>query len=179
MAHPIAFEPEPVDPHVELMRRVEEAPREHAEALLVAWDLLQTAHDQGLLDLAVGLMGGRDTIAKHLAEGAVMPETIAMMRNLIALGRILGSFDPDVLHRLSRNLAESERAQEAKEAHRAQAQPPGTKLQLQFVSPEKRNPKPPSLWQLLKRAGSEDGRRGIAFAIDWVAALGRALESGK
>ena len=51
MAIPISFKPQPVDPHQELMRRVDAAPREHAEALLVAWDLLQTAHDQGIREL--------------------------------------------------------------------------------------------------------------------------------
>ena len=176
MARPITFKPTPTDPHQELMRRLAEAPREHAEALLVGWDLLQTAHDQGILDLLQGLVGGRDIIAGKLAEATVMPESIAVMRNLIAVGRILGSFDPDVLHRLSRNLAESERAQEAKEAHRSQAQPPGGgKLQLASITRQPMS-KPPSLWQIFKRIGSEDGRRGIAFAADWVAALGRALE---
>jgi hypothetical protein len=174
MAHPIQFKPEPVDPQKELMRRVEAAPRQHAEAVLVAWDVLQAAHDHGILDLAQGLIGGRDTIAEHLSEGMVKPESIAALRNLIAVGRILGSFDPDILHRLAKNLAESTSAQEAKEARLAMAQPPGTQLQIADLTPRPQ-PKPPSLWQLFKRVSSEDGRRGLAFAVDWVAALGRAL----
>ena len=102
MAHPISFVPQPVDPHVELMRKVEAAPRDHAEALLVAWDTLQTAHDQGILDLLQGLIGGRDVIAGKLAEAVVLPESIEVIRNLIAFGRILGAVDPDMLHRLAK-----------------------------------------------------------------------------
>jgi uncharacterized protein YjgD (DUF1641 family) len=96
MAHPIVFKPKPVDPQLELMKRVEAAPREHAEALLVAWDTLQTAHDQGLLDLAQGLMGGKDKIASTLAEGVKTPEAIAAIRNGIALAKVLGALDPDL-----------------------------------------------------------------------------------
>ena len=46
MANPLPFKLAITDPHQELERRLARAPREHAEALLVAWDLLQTAHQQ-------------------------------------------------------------------------------------------------------------------------------------
>ena len=99
MAHAITFQPAPVDPHQELMKRVDAASREHAEALLVAWDLLQTAHDQGILDLAQGLIGGKNLIAGKLAEAANLPESVAGIRNGIAFARVLGSLDPDMLQR--------------------------------------------------------------------------------
>lgn len=174
MAHPIQFKPQPVDYHQELMRRVEAAPAQHAEALLVAWDLLQTAHDQGLLDLAQGLMGGRDIIANKLADGISQPEAVAAMRNMIALGRILASIDPDMLHRVSRAMAESAAPMLNREfdntqpkiagVHHAQAQAP-------------REHRPASLWQLFKRVASEDGRRGLTFAVNLLTAFGRANRS--
>ncbi len=151
MAAPIQFKPQPVDPRQELMRKVDEAPRAHAEALLVAWDTLQTAHDQGILDLVKGLMGGRDIIATKVAEGMNTPEAIVAIRNAIALARVLGTLDPDMLHRLSRNLDDA-----AKE-HRQEVHPP-------------------SLWQLFKSATSEDGRRGIAFGVKMLTAFGRAAK---
>src|ERR1700760_3350658 len=101
MAIPLAFTPKPVDPHQELMHRVEAAPREHAEALLGAWDLLQAAHDQGMLELLHGLMGGRDVIAKNLAVALKSDEAVALMRNMLALGRIVAAFNPDVLQRMA------------------------------------------------------------------------------
>ena len=149
MASPISFKPEAVDPHRELMRRVDEAPREHAEALLVAWDLLQTAHDQGILDLAQGLIGGRDVIAGKLAEAGRSEEGVQALRNLLAVGRILAAFDPDVLQRMAKSF---EREQGA----------------------TKRDAKPPSLWELFRRVASADGRRGLAFLTTMLTGLGRA-----
>ena len=151
MAHPITFVPQPVDPHVELMRKVEAAPRDHAEALLLAWDTLQTAHDQGILDLLKGLMGGRDVIAGKLAEAMVMPESIDGIRNLIALGRIAASFDPDMLHRLAKALDQG----------------------LQGPQPDGETP---SMFRILRQATSPAGKRGLSFAVQMLVAIGTATE---
>ena len=151
MAHPISYVPPPVDPHVELMRKVEAAPREHAEALLVAWDLLQTAHDQGIRDLLQGLVGGRDVIAGKLAEAVVLPETINGIRNLIALGRIMASFDPDVLHRLAKAMDQG----------------------MQGPKPDGETP---SMFRILRQATSPAGKRGLSFAVQLLVALGTATE---
>ncbi len=151
MAHPITFTPQPVDPHVELMRKVEAAPREHAEALLVAWDVLQTAHDQGILDLLQGLIGGRDVIAGKLAEALVLPESINGIRNLIALGRIAAAFDPEMLHRLAKAMDQG--------------------MQAPKVDGET-----PSLFRILRQATSPAGKRGLSFAVQLLVALGTATE---
>ena len=151
MAHPITFKPQPVDYHKELMRRVEAAPREHAEALLVAWDLLQTSHDQGILELAQGLIGGKDVIAGKLAEAASIPESVNAIRNGIAAARILGSLDPDMLQRLAQGIdkATKEHAEEKE---------------------------PPSLWTLFRRSTCPDARRGLSFLTSLLVALGRAAK---
>jgi uncharacterized protein YjgD (DUF1641 family) len=149
MASPISFKPQPVDPHLELMNRVEAAPRQHAEALLVAWDLLQTAHDQGILDLAQGLIGGRDIIAGKLAEAGKSEEGVAVLRNVLAVGRILASFDPEMLQRMAKSFESDGGAPQVEK-------------------------KPPSLWQLFRRATSADGRRGIAFMTSVLTKVGSA-----
>ena len=151
MANPITFVPQPVDPHVELMRKVEAAPREHAEALLVAWDTLQTAHDQGILDLLQGLIGGRDVIAGKLAEAMVLPESVNAVRNLIALGRIVASIDPEVLHRMAKAMDQG--------------------MQGPHVEAE-----PPSMFRILRQATSPAGKRGLMFAVQMMVALGTATE---
>ena len=151
MAHPISFVPQPVDPHVELMRKVEAAPRDHAEALLVAWDTLQTAHDQGILDLLQGLIGGRDVIAGKLAEAVVLPESIEVIRNLIAFGRILGAVDPDMLHRLAKAMDQG-----------MQGPHPGGST--------------PSMFRILRQATSPAGKRGLLFAVQMLVAIGGATE---
>ena len=151
MANPITFTPQPIDPTMELMRKVEAAPREHAEALLVAWDTLQTAHDQGILDLLQGLMGGRDIIAGKLAEAVVLPESINGIRNLIALGRIMAAIDPEVLHRL------------AKAMDQGMQGPIG-------------DAGTPSMFRILRQAPSPAGKRGLLFAVQMLVALGTATE---
>jgi len=152
MANPLPFKLAIGDPHQELERRLARAPREHAEALLVAWDLLQTAHDKGILDLAQGLIGGRDIIATQLAAAANTPESISAMRNLISMGRILASLDPGTLDHLAKALDGAARQKEAEE-------------------------KPPSLWRLFRRATSDDGRRGISFVTTLLTGLGRSTKA--
>jgi uncharacterized protein YjgD (DUF1641 family) len=97
MANPIAFQPKPIDPKLELQRRLDAAPLQHAEALLVAYDLLEEAHNQGLLDLLHGAVGSKDAIMGKIAEYAKQPTSTTAIRNLLALGEILGSIDPELL----------------------------------------------------------------------------------
>jgi uncharacterized protein YjgD (DUF1641 family) len=96
MANPIHFTPK-VDPRKELERRLEAAPMQHAEALLVLFDVLEEAHDQGLLDLMHGAVGSKNAIAAKLAYYAKQPMTTQALRNLLILGELLGSFDPTIL----------------------------------------------------------------------------------
>ena len=57
MAMPVEFrEFTPRNSRNDLMRRLEQAPEEHAEALLAAYDLLQRMHEKGLVDIASGLV---------------------------------------------------------------------------------------------------------------------------
>lgn len=151
MANPITFKPLPVDPHLDLERRLHAAPREHAAALLVVYDIIQAAHDNGLLDTAHGLISARDAIAGKLAEYAKTPEGETAIRNLLASAKILASLDPEILDQLSRAIAT------ASEQH-------------------KQEQKPPSLWQLFKRTNTEDSRRGLSFLTMLLTSLGRSLK---
>ncbi len=149
MANPLPFKPHLGDPHQELERQLAAAPRQHAEALLVAWNLLQTAHDKGVLDLAQGLIGSRDYIATELAAAGNKPASIAALRNLISLGRVLASLNPETLDHLAKALDGAAQQKEAEQ-------------------------KPPSLWQLFRRVTSEDGRRGLSFVTMILTGLGRS-----
>lgn len=151
MANPLKFKPNPVDPKIELQRRLETAPSEHAEALLVAWDVLQSAHEAGLLDTLHGLIEAKDTIAGKVAEYAKLPEGVSGIRNLLAALKILTALDPEVLDQLSKAVVT------ASEEHRREATPP-------------------SLWQIARRATSEDSRRGLSFVTLLLAGLGRSMK---
>src|SRR5207248_5401943 len=62
MAHPIALDAPVRDPHIELQRRLEDAPAEHAAALLAGYEVLQGLQDSGALDLMRGALGSRDQV---------------------------------------------------------------------------------------------------------------------
>ncbi len=151
MANPIQFKPNPVDPKLELERRLAAAPMEHGEAKLVAWDVLQAAHDEGLLDALHGMIGAKDTIAGKLAEYAKLPEGVAGVRNILALAKILMSLDPEMMNGIA-NALETAALQHKQEV------------------------KPPSLWQIGRRVASEDSRRGLSFLTLVLSGLGRSLK---
>ncbi|HSY69337.1 MAG TPA: DUF1641 domain-containing protein [Edaphobacter sp.] len=151
MAKPIAFKPITVDFKADLLRRLEKAPDEHAAALLAAYDVLEAAYDQGLLDILHGLIASKDTIITTLSRYAGQPEGIAGIRNLLTAAKILTELDPEVLDQVSKAMASA-----TKEHRREQT--------------------PPSLFQLAKRATSEDSRRGLSFMTLMLSSFGRSLK---
>jgi uncharacterized protein YjgD (DUF1641 family) len=151
MAKPIAFKPITVDFKADLLRRLEKAPEEHAAALLAAYDVLEAAYDEGLLDILHGMIASKDTIISTLARYASQPEGVTGIRNLLTAAKILTELDPEVLDHVTRAMAG------ATEEH-------------------KREQKPPSLFQLAKRANSEDGRRGLSFVTLLFSSFGRSLK---
>jgi len=151
MANPISFIPKSVDPKLELQRRLEAAPNEHAEALLVAFDLLEEAHRQGVLDALHGAIVAKDTIVGLVAKYSAEPLSVNAIRNLLALGKILGTLEPEPLSQLSKEMAVA-------------------------IDSHKREQEPPSLWQLFKRASSPDARRGLSFMTLMLSAIGRSTK---
>jgi uncharacterized protein YjgD (DUF1641 family) len=151
MANPLSFKPQPVDPHLELERRLSRAPREHAEALLVVYDILQAAHENGTLDAVHGLISARDKIAGRLAEAANTEEGKTALLNLLEAGKVLASLDPSVLAPLADAMRQSSQD-------------------------HKKETAPPSTWQLFRRATSDDGRRGLSFFTLLLTNLGRSLK---
>src|ERR1700738_1361383 len=138
MAKPIAFKPAAVNFKADLQRRLEKAPEEHAAALLAAYDVLEAAYDEGLLDVLHGMIASRDTIITTLARFASQPEGVTGIRNLLTAAKILTELDPEVLEHVSKAMTGA-------------------------TKEHKREHQPPSLFQLAKRSNSEDSRRGLSF----------------
>jgi uncharacterized protein YjgD (DUF1641 family) len=153
MAKPIAFKPITVDFKADLRKRLEKAPDEHAAALLAAYDVLEAAYDEGLLDILHGLIASKDKIVTTLSGMAREPEGITGIRNLLTAAKILTELDPELLDHISKVMAT------ASDEH-------------------KREQKPPSLFQLAKRATSEDSRRGLSFMTLILSGLGKSLKDG-
>jgi uncharacterized protein YjgD (DUF1641 family) len=97
MARPISLELPPRDPREELKKRLEQAPIEHAEALLDSYDLLGKLHEHGIIELLRGALGASDKLIETAVGAAKSDEAIRAMRNAMILGKILGSISPDVL----------------------------------------------------------------------------------
>ena len=151
MAKPIPFKPVTVDFKADLVRRLEKAPEEHAAALLAAYNVLDAAHEQGLLDILHGMIESKDTIISTVARFAAEPGGITGVRNLLTAAKILTELDPEVLEHVSKAMAR------ATEEHKLEQ-------------------KPPSLFQLAKRANSEDSRRGLSFMTTLLSNFGRSLK---
>ncbi len=152
MAKPIAFKPVTVDFEADLRLRLEKAPAEHAAALLAAYDVIEAAHQQGLLSILHGMIASKETILAVLSNYAAQPEGITAIRNLLTSAKLLGELDPGMLESLTKAMAN------ATEQH-------------------KQETKPPSLWQLYRRATSEDSRRGLSFVTLALSSLGRSMKS--
>ena len=97
MAQPIALKLPPRDPKQELLTRLEQAPAEHAAALLDSSELLQELHEHGVFTILRGALGASDKLIEAASTGANSPEAIRVMRNGIILAKMLGSIDPEVL----------------------------------------------------------------------------------
>ncbi len=150
MANPIEFHPKAVNPKLELQRRLDAAPVEHGEALLVAWDLLEKAHQEGLLDLVHGLIGAKDLIAGKIAEYARLPDGVAGIRNLMGVAKLLMILDPDTLLAITKGL------ESATKQHREEEKVPG-------------------LWTLTRRITGEDSRRALSLVTLILAEVGHSL----
>jgi hypothetical protein len=130
----------PANSRDDLSRQVEQAPVEHAEAVLAAYHVLQQIHDTRILDLISGLLGAGETVVDRLVDVASSKESVTALRIGLLLVNLLKQIDADQLHSL---LTES-----------------GTK--------------PPSFWQIAKRARTEDARRGLATAVELLNIFGAA-----
>jgi uncharacterized protein YjgD (DUF1641 family) len=107
MAQPIELKLPPRDAKRELLKRLEEAPAEHAAALLDSYELLQKMHEQGVFSLVRGVLGATGTITEAASARANSTEAIRAMRNAILLGKMLGSIDPELLGSITASVGET------------------------------------------------------------------------
>jgi uncharacterized protein YjgD (DUF1641 family) len=107
MARPIPLELPPRDPRQELSKRLEQAPLQHAEALLDGYDLLQELHESGVLQLLRGVASASDKLIESAVDATKQEESIRAIRNAILLGKMLGSIDPEVLKSISIAVSET------------------------------------------------------------------------
>jgi len=154
MAQPIPLQLAPRDPQRALNVRLEQAPLEHAEAVLAGYEVLQVLHDRGVLELMRGTLGGSDKILEQVVAVTSGPESIRATRNLLLLVRALGEIEPALLNDLTRAVPKALVQANAEEA------------------------RPPGLFKLLSTFRNRDFRRGLAAFNDLLVSFGKNL-SGK
>ncbi len=155
MAQPIPLEIPPRNPRAELRARLEQAPEEHAEAVLAAYEVLQELHNRGVLDIMRGFLAASDDILEKVVDNIRTPEAIRAIRNLLFWRQILGSIEPEwfkgIFQAIPEGIAEAT-------AERVQ---------------------PVSFFRLLRRLTSKDSLRGLTAAVDFLQAFGRHLHSAE
>ena len=151
MAQPIPFHAPPSDSRAALRARLEQAPEQHAEAILAAYDLLQVLHDRGILDVTTSALRASDELLEKVVDNANTPEAIRALRNLVFWQKILGSIEPQWFKGLF------------------QAIPEG------LATATAERDEPVRLWKLLRRAMSKNSLRGLAAGVDFLESFGRHL----
>jgi uncharacterized protein YjgD (DUF1641 family) len=151
MAQPIPLRLPPRDTQRELDSRLQQAPLEHAEAVLAAYEVLQSLHDSGVLELLRGLLGGGEKIVEQVVDVASKPDSIRATRNLLLLVTALGEIEPALLGDFTRALPRALVQANAEEA------------------------KPPGLIKLISTFWNKDFRRGLAAFNDLFVMFGKNL----
>lgn len=152
MAEPIRVYTPQRNVREELRAKVEDAPIQHAEAVLAAYELLQVAQDHGVLDTLRGAIGADDAIVGMVVEYANSPEGIRAMRNFLALSRVFANLDPAKVDAVAKALAGNQCREESQ------------------------NCEPPSLWQTFQRMTGRNSRRTLATIAAVTDAFGREQE---
>jgi uncharacterized protein YjgD (DUF1641 family) len=157
MAKPIPLELPKRDPREELRSRLEQAPAEHAEAILDGLEVLQGLHDRGVLELLRGLLDGGNKILEIAVQATKTPEAIRGIRNLLIVAKIFGSIDPELLRKFAEAVPEA----------------------LVGAAKAQEN-EPPGFWEVLRLFRSKNLRRGLAVMNRVLEALGKnfSIEKG-
>lgn len=148
MAQPITFEA-PAKHGPANMEQLRNAPAEHAEALLSAYELLQLLHDRGVLNLLRGVVGAGDELIGAMAAALNTPESIRGIRNFLLLTKFFASIPPEVLSSLAETVNSGAKREKAQKA--------------------------PGLLQLLWRLRNENSRHAAAVGLDLLEGVGKGL----
>jgi uncharacterized protein YjgD (DUF1641 family) len=85
----------PADARIDLIKKLESAPAEHAEAILQAYELLQQLHEKGILELLTGVLTGGEAVLNHVVGLISSPTAITATRLGLMMVNTLGSIDAD------------------------------------------------------------------------------------
>jgi len=155
MARPIPLELPKRDPREELLSRLEQAPVEHAEAILAGLEVLQGLHDRGVLELLRGVLDGGNKVLEIVVEASKTPEAIRGIRNLLIVTKIVGAIDPESLRKFAEAVPDA------------------------LAGAAKAQEKEPGFWEVLRIVRSKNLRRGLVVMNNLLEVLGRNFSAEK
>lgn len=153
MAHPLEFHARPADPADALRRRMDTAPKEHAEAILAAYDILQLLHDRGVLEVVRGALAAGDDLVEVVVNAINTPDAVRALRNLMFWRSVLGQIEPLWFQGIFEAIPEG----------------------LSTATAQRDDPI--TLWRILRRGVTKDSLRGLTAAVDFLESFGRHLNS--
>jgi uncharacterized protein YjgD (DUF1641 family) len=153
MAQPISLKLPSRDPREELRSKLDNAPLEHAEALLESYELLQQLHEQGVFQLLRGALGASDKLVESAVQAARSDDSIQALRNAIILSKMLSSINPDLLQGIAVAVGDT------------------------LGSYKKPVIEPPGLFALLSQFRHKELRRSIALINRFLETLGVQLSA--
>ena len=153
MGQPIPLTLPPRNPQHEVDVLLATAPAKHAAAILEAYEVLQLMHDNGVLDLLRGTLGGGNAVVQQAVAVASDAAMIRATRNAFLLAKTLGEIEPALLSSFTSALPQA-----LAQAHREEARPPG-------------------LFKLLRSFFNADFRRGLAAVNDLLETFRRNLKN--
>ena len=150
MAQPISMPRPTCDSRTELQARLEQAPAEHAAALLSCYEIIEGLHQRGALELIRGGLGSAEKVLEIVVDAAREPEMIRSLRNLLVIANLVGSIDPERLKVLTKTGVEVLAAAEPQRA--------------------------PSWWSIIWTViWNREVRRSIGWGLSFFKAFGRNL----
>jgi uncharacterized protein YjgD (DUF1641 family) len=150
MAKPVDVRPVPKPFVEETLRKLEQAPLEHADAVLNAYRTLQMLHDSDTLDMIRGLLGAGDTVLNESVSVLTSPTAVRSLRNLLVLVNLLGEIDPEVLHTLADTIGP-------------------------LLKPNTPRPKPMSIFSVVGKMFSRDVRLVLGIGLLALEGIGKGI----
>ena len=151
MANPIPLNLPPRDPRRELEVRLQNAPMQHAEAILDGYEVIQQLHESGAFNILRGMLGEKDKVIEQTVHAINTPDMVRGMRNLTVLVTALGEIDPVALQAMTLSFS-------------------------QALTETKENAcDPPGFWSLLSSFRGKDLRRGLVLVNTLLEKFGRNL----
>ena len=151
MAQPIPLELPIRDPRELLQARLQNAPIEHAEAVLAAYELLQGLHDRGAFDLLRCALGAGDQILENGRRGRKKTRVHTGPAQSPDPGQSLGSVEPELVSGFVRSFPEAIARTKALDVEA------------------------PGFWDILKSFRSKNLRRGLVLINSLLESFGRNL----